>query len=152
MRSDFFRFFVLFWFVSFSITLPSCLESSEKTYGDIVGVLYVSNYDADTITVDIPSYPPIVGDKIPVRIYGIDTPEIRGRCAKERELAKKAKELVREILTKAKTISLKNVGKDKYFRIIATVVADDINLGELLIKKGLAVEYFGGRKTKDWCK
>jgi len=41
--------------------------------------------------------------------------------------------------------------RGKYFRILADVEADNINLADLLLKKGLAVPYNGGTKI-DWCK
>ena len=34
-------------------------HAGEKTYGDVVGIA-VSNYDGDTLTIDIPGMPPIM--------------------------------------------------------------------------------------------
>ncbi len=120
-------------------------------YGDIAGAVYVRNYDGDTITVDLPGIHPLFGDDITVRISGIDTPEVKGKCDQERLLAHNAQALVKARLAVAKTILLAEVGRDKYFRINARVVADGADLGALLISRGLAVAYDGGTKTHNWC-
>jgi len=57
--------------------------SFSKDYGDYQGAVYVSNYDGDTIKFDLPGLHPIIGKKINIRVNGIDTPEIRGKCEGE---------------------------------------------------------------------
>ncbi len=51
----------------------------------------------------------------------------------------------------AHSITLKNVERGKYFRIVATVEADGQDVSDLLIQEGLAVPYEGGTKGKNWC-
>ena len=58
---------------------------------------------------------------------------------------------MRELLTNAKTIDLLNVERGKYFRLVASVRIDGIDLSNLLLREGFAVEYDGGTKTKDGC-
>ncbi|WP_446010818.1 thermonuclease family protein [Candidatus Electrothrix sp.] len=111
----------------------------------------MKNYDGDTITVDIKGQHPLFGDDISVRVAGIDTPEIRGKCAQEKELAREAKKIVGDLLKNARTIRLKNVRRGKYFRIVADVYAGRKNVADVLVKKGLAVRYDGGTKTYNWC-
>lgn len=111
-----------------------------------------SIYDGDTFRVNIKEYSPIIGERIPIRINGIDTPEMRGKCVKEKTLAREAKQLTVSLLRTAKTIELKNIQRGKYFRIVADVYADNQNLAYILIKNKLAVKYDGGTKIKDWCK
>ncbi len=41
--------------------------------------------------------------------------------------------------------------RGKYFRIVARVQADGKDIGQSLIDRGMAVEYDGGKKTKEWC-
>ncbi len=86
-----------------------------------------------------------------MRLSGIDTPEKRGKCLKEKVLAIKARKRVRTLLSQAQTIVLKNVQRGKYFRIVAEVWADGVNVSEVLIQEGLAVVYDGETKVKDWC-
>jgi len=111
-----------------------------------------SIYDGDTFRVNINSYPPIIGHRMAIRVNGIDAPELRTKCSKEKNLAIKAKQLTVSILRGAKVIELKNIKRGKYFRIIADVYADGKSVGNALLKRGLAVSYDGGTKTKDWCK
>jgi len=129
----------------------------------IPNVTIVSCYDGDTYRVDLPrsafnddwAYD-LFGHNIPIRVEGIDTPEIRGQCQKERDLAKKARDLVRGLLSNAQTITLtiddnpKEV-RGKYFRIVGRLIADDVDISDLLIQRQLAVPYDGGTKGKDWC-
>lgn len=115
-------------------------------------VTYISNYDGDTITVDIPGAHPLFGYHISVRVLGVDTPEIKGKAPCERERAQEAKEAVANFLKSARQIDLVNVGKDKYFRILADVLADGRSLRDHLLSRKLAYPYDGGTKqTIDWC-
>ena len=94
---------------------------------------------------------PIIGNKISIRVNGIDTPDIRGKCEKESYDAKQAKEMVADILKDADQIVLRNMERGKYFRIAADVIVDGENLADILIETGVAVRYDGGKKTKNWC-
>ena len=94
---------------------------------------------------------PIIGNKISIRVNGIDTPDIRGKCEKEKYDAKQAQQMVADILKDAERINLKNMERGKYFRIVADVYADGENIADILIESGMAVRYDGGTKTKDWC-
>ncbi len=42
--------------------------------------------------------------------------------------------------------------RGKYFRIVGSLIADGVDVSELLIERQLAVLYDGGTKAKDWCK
>ncbi len=110
-----------------------------------------SIYDGDTFRANIQEYPEIMGYRIGIRVNGIDTPEMRGKCQKEKTLAKKAKQFSVEKLRGAKTIELRNMKRGKYFRIVADVYVDGKSLGGMLIDQELAVVYDGGHKAKDWC-
>ena len=134
-----------------SLYLYSNSFSLSSSFGSFKNVTFVKNYDGDTITVNIPYAPPIIGENIGVRVFGIDTPEIKGACPKEKQLAKDTKNYVKHILSKASYIDLEDVKRDKYFRILATVKTSEGDLAELLLDKGYAVEYDGGTKSKNWC-
>jgi len=41
--------------------------------------------------------------------------------------------------------------RGKYFRIVGRLIADGVDISDLLIQKQLAVPYDGGTKVKDWC-
>jgi len=128
----------------------------------IPNITIVSCYDADTCRVNLPrsafnddwAYE-LFGHNIPIRVEGIDAPEIRGQCQKEKDLAYEARDLVRGLLNNAQTITLiiddnpKEV-RGKYFRIVGPLIADGVDISELLIERHLAVLYDGGTKTMDW--
>ncbi|MEE8588103.1 MAG: thermonuclease family protein [Sulfurimonadaceae bacterium] len=124
---------------------------SNKNYGSVVVSEVTSIYDGDTFRANIQEYPEIMGYRIGIRVNGIDTPEMRGKCQKEKTLAKKAKQFSVEKLRGAKTIELRNMKRGKYFRIVADVYVDGKSLGGMLIDQELAVVYDGGHKAKDWC-
>jgi micrococcal nuclease len=131
------------------LTLPSCLLS--KSFGNYQGAIYVRNYDGDTITFDLPGLHPIIGEKISIRVNGIDTPEINGKCEKEKYGAQQAKNMVAGILKDSKKITLRNMERGKYFRIAADVIVDGESLAGMLVEAGMAISYSGGKKIFDWC-
>ena len=125
--------------------------SIAKSFGDYKGAVYIRNYDGDTITFNLPGLHPIIGKKINIRVNGIDTPEIRGKCEKETYNAQQAQQMVANILKDAEQITLKNMERGKYFRIAADVIVDGENLAHTLIEAGMAARYGGRRKTHKWC-
>lgn len=128
-------------------------NSCEHTANEFRCVKFIKNYDADTITVNIPNVHPFIGNKMSVRIFGVDAPEIKGANNCEKDASRTAKKLVENLLKNAKRIDLVNVKKDKYFRILADVVVDGRDVKGILLKNHLAYEYYGGTKEKkDWCK
>ncbi|HAT50611.1 MAG: thermonuclease family protein [Nitrospirae bacterium] len=132
-------------------SLEALSGEGRRTYGDLEGAIYLGNYDGDTLRFDIPGVHLLFGGNIPVRVRGVDTPEIRAKCPVEKRMALEARERVRQLLANAKRITLRETGRDKYFRIVARVEADGVDVGEMLIGAGLAVPYDGDRKTGGWC-
>jgi len=108
-------------------------------------------HDGDTLYLSIKEYPPIIGDHIGIRVLGVDTPEIRGKCDYEKDLAQQAKTFTTNAINNAKKIELKKLDRDKYFRILAELWIDDKNIADMLITNKLAYAYFGEAKTP-WCK
>ncbi|MDX9742806.1 MAG: thermonuclease family protein [Arcobacteraceae bacterium] len=123
----------------------------KQHFDNIIIDKVVSVYDGDTFKVNIELYPKIIGTNILIRVNGIDTPELKGKCSKENLLGKQAKYFTQYLLNKSKHIELKNTQRDKYFRIVADVYVDNKNIANELIENGLAVPYDGGTKTKNWC-
>ena len=108
---------------------------------DFTNVTYHRCYDGDTCTVTIPAVHPLFGEKIRVRIAGIDAPGMRGKCEDEKALAIKAREKVRSLMDKASRIDLRGVARGKYFRIVADIMVAGVSVGTLLIAEGLARSY-----------
>tara|TARA_B100001146_G_scaffold220864_1_gene230218 strand:+ start:180 stop:563 length:384 start_codon:yes stop_codon:yes gene_type:complete len=107
------------------------------------GVEYVRNYDGDTMTVNIPGVHPLFGNEIGIRVRGIDTLEIRIKYPFEKQKVKETKTLIEGILNRANKITLHDIEREKYFRIVASVIVDGQNLSDLLLAKKLAVPYDG---------
>ena len=137
--------------VELTIRDATAMRPPEETTNAFLKVVYRSCYDGDTCRFDLPGIHPLFGENIPVRLAGVDTPEIRGRCAKEKRLALDARDRVRKLLADAQRIDLRDVARGKYFRIVARIEVDGIDLAEFLIDRDLAVRYDGGTKEKDWC-
>lgn len=126
--------------VFFLITTLSLYAEDIKNFS-VLKVL-----DGDTIVINIPNVPNVFGKEISVRIKGIDTPEKRTKNPREKELAFKAKARLGSLM-KGK-IELKNVDRDKYFRLLADVYVDGQSVAETLIREGHARPYDGGKKEK----
>jgi endonuclease YncB( thermonuclease family) len=107
------------------------------------GVEYVRNYDGDTMTVNIPGVHPLFGNEIGIRVRGIDTLEIRVKYPFEKQKVKETKTLIEGILNHANKITLHDIEREKYFRIVASVIVDGQNLSDLLLAKKLVVPYDG---------
>lgn len=125
--------------------------------------------DGDTIETRLTLPAPL--NVVSIRLYGVDTPEIPAEsypttgklgtagCIKEAEAGLAAKRLVEDLIkNNGNMIKLKSFGWDKYggridgdAYVIDLVTGKEVYLAGELIKAGLAVEYFGGTKTKDWC-
>lgn len=110
-------------------------------YGNVNCTLkYV--YDGDTFKVDIPEWPDIIGKSISIRIYGINAPELKNKDESIKEQARQAKMRLVTLLKGGK-IELREIRRDKYFRILAKVYVNNIDIGKTLIEEGLAKEYYG---------
>ena len=124
---------------------------AKQSYPRITVSSVLSVYDGDTIKVNIDNYPAIIGKAISIRIRGIDAPEIRGKCTSEKIKAKLARDSLRAILASGEVIELHNVERGKYFRIVANVIVDGVDVAELMIEKQLAREYDSKLKRLSWC-
>ena len=90
-----------------------------------------------------------------VRFLGINTPESRTRDLEEKARGLAAKDRVKQLLEGANTIELNSHGVGKYGRSLGELSIDIVdgkqnltlvNINELLIKEGHAVEYHGGKR------
>ena len=137
-------------FLVIALCLGAFIVQAATAYGTVTVSKVISVYDGDTFRVNIDSLHPLVGKNIPIRLKGVDTPEIQGKCQYERDLALKARDFVRSKLANAKEIRLQELQRGKYFRIIADVIVDGISLEKELLENELAYKYSGGKKSS-WC-
>ena len=134
--------------------------------GIITQAKVVSVYDGDTCRVAF--YYPLDSDEIIMfsgRLAGIDTPEIRTKNFKEKELAIKAKNRLIELVTENeksnekgnnKLIYIKCMKNDKYGRPMIFLFQEEQendsgytlenSINDILVKEKLAKYYNGGRK------
>jgi len=111
-------------------------------------------YDGDTITIasKLP-YPESLLYRFQVRLLGIDSPEIKGKTIEEKNAAKISQKALESMILQ-KIVYLKNIGTEKYGRILADVYIDDpenpknqLHLNKWMLDNKYAIPYFG--KTKD---
>lgn len=84
-----------------------------------------------------------------IRVRGVDTPEIKGKCESEKAAAIKARDFVQSLGTH---VTLSDIAPDKYGqRYDATVtLPDGRNLADVIIETGLGRPY-NGDKRAGWC-
>lgn len=120
--------------------------------------LYVVNvvkvYDGDSVTVSVKVWDGLTAVDN-VRLIGIDTPEIRGKCPQEKAKAIEARDTLKFLVsgetTYLRAIPTKGPATGKYGRILGTLYTSEmININELMVKRGLARVYTSG-KRKGWC-
>jgi len=138
------------WIKIIFFSLNSLLIPTTFAYEDVKISKVMSVYDGDTIRVNIDSFPDIIGKNIRIRLKGIDTPEIKGKCQKEIDLAIMARDYLRNAINQSSHIELKNIERGKYFRIVGELYIDGENISKGLLKEKLAYIYHGGKK-RSWC-
>lgn len=72
-----------------------------------------------------------------LRLYGINTPEMKGASKAE---GAKSKARLKE-LVEGKDVVIESRVYDKYGRTVATVFLGDVNVNDLMVREGLAVPY-----------
>ena len=113
-------------------------------------VLYI--YDGDTFTAQIFSWPQH-SIEARVRLRGIDTPEIRGKCASEKTKAQQAKETLAQIIPEGSMVMLYHVELGTYAgRIIADVITENgDDVSEIMLEQTYARPYTTREGRKSWC-
>lgn len=107
-------------------------------------------YDGDTVTVRAHIWPDHVL-KISVRLEGIDTPEIRGRCQAEEDAAVQARDFVANIAEQENNVLwVRDVQLGKYAgRVLGKLQTRmGADVGTMLINNGLAVPYEQRREQR----
>lgn len=127
-----------------------------EPYGVPVVSAVRSVYDGDTFRVDVEGWPRIIGSNIPIRLRDWDTPELRSRCdtlelrVQEKALGHRARDFTARALAGASTITLHDVGRGSFFRVVADVHLDGEPLANKLIEANLAIPEESGSDT--WCR
>ena len=120
----------LSYFVLLFLSLNNLLFMKSLESNDFIKVKIISCYDGDTCTSS-------KGEKI--RLACIDTPEIKGNKV-NLEKALFARDYLNSKV-EGKFIKLKRITTDRYNRTVGELYVENINIQELLYKKGLAKIY-----------
>ena len=115
---------------------------------EIKDFIIIKVIDGDTFIIYIPNIPDVFGKNIAVRIRGIDTPELNDKREEIRKISIQAKEELERLLYSGNKIILYDLGRDKYFRLLASVKVGNIDVAEYMINRSLAKSYNGGAKLK----
>ena len=106
-------------------------QTQDKLYPDVKVSRLLRVIDGDTFACDIDEHSAIAGKNISIRLRGINTPELRSRNPEESKSANLEKQRLSDLLNNARIIELRNIDRDKYFRIDADVYIN----GEPLLPK-----------------
>jgi len=131
----------------YGLSEPVAYLKTEKTYPGTYEVIVVNVYDGDTLTVEIPVFPSIIGENIGIRLDGIDTPEMTDKRLDIKAKAIAAKQFVKDQVNAAEKVEITDLKRDKYFRIDARILIDGKDLNQMLLQEGLAKPYDGGTKS-----
>lgn len=138
----------------FIFIIPVVLLAQVDTAQTLVVDTVLKVYDGDTFYANLANLSPIFGKNIGIRLKGIDTPEMSGGDSCNTVLAKAAKAyLEKRLRTACIRIVLRNLERDKYFRLDADVYINGVCINQEMIAKGYAKAYTGeGPKPKYTCK
>ena len=113
--------------------------------------------DGDTVDVTIDLGFSILY-KTRVRLYGINTPEVRTKDLEEKKRGQAASQRLSEIIDEAEfsghQLVLESTEKDKYGRYLGIIYilkqspaqTDYVNINKQLVTEGHAVPYYGGKR------
>ena len=108
----------------------------------------VAVHDGDSFTVELPGLPAALARR-GVRLAGIDTPELRGKCEGEKAAARAARDALAGLLAAGEP-RICPLGWEKYGRVLATVTVGDVDVAAALIAGGHARPYDGDARL-GWC-
>lgn len=131
------KFLSLFVLVLAAIYWLSELEPPQSIVSSDIRVI-----DGDTIDVGGERY----------RLVGFDTPETyRSKCDSEKQRGDRATARLRALIASATEITLDvQQNRDKYGRGLGMLAINGEDVGDILVREGLARRYNGGQR-QSWC-
>ena len=109
----------------------SAMAQNARDYGSVAAVV-VRVCDGDTVVVDIPEYPDVIGKGIRVRLAGVDAPEQRDKAPDVRLAARQAREAMAALLPPGTAVTLSGLQRDKYFRLDAAIAVGGRDVAQAL--------------------
>ncbi len=136
--------------VGIPVGVPAASAAAREILAGPVPARVVEIVDGDTIVVRARIW---LGHEVEtrVRLAGIDAPELKGKCPRERSLARAARAFLAARLDGAPVL-LRDVRYGKFAgRVLARLeTAADGDIGKALLAAGLARPY-EGRRRLSWC-
>lgn len=104
----------------------------------------VQVYDGDTCTIAM--WIGFQRYSFKLRLFGIDTPELRTKNASEKEAGYKAKDYLCSLILGKKVKIVFADKEEKFGRLLGTIFLGSKNINQMMISSGHAKEYLGGKK------
>lgn len=109
----------------------------------------IRTIDGDTVEVQVDFLPIELGNKLHIRIWGIDTPEkgFRAHSEHEQQMGLAATEFTKHAIDNAKQIKINVIMWDKFGgRVLGDLIIDGQSLRQMLLDNKLGREYYGDKK------
>jgi hypothetical protein len=123
------------WGVSLQSASVEAPFETPQTYGSAEVSRLIEMDSTCTLLCDIESFPPVVGQAIPVHLEGVEVP-VGG--AVNREVAAFLQQVLTPETQEPPSIVLKNIRRGITFSLVADVEVDGKDLAQMLVDKGLA--------------
>jgi endonuclease YncB( thermonuclease family) len=123
-----------FWFALMAVFVALAIAPVRAAFGEAALTGKAETLDGDTLT--------IAG--VPIRLVGIDAPELRQECEDGRGVAYACGAAAARALAgmvKGRTVECAFVGKDDYGRVLGVCRAGEINLNAEMVARGLALAF-----------
>jgi endonuclease YncB( thermonuclease family) len=133
----------------------TALTAAPPAHAEVVDGNRILIIDGDTVA--LPCAVPARGCAEKIRFIDIDAPETyRPNCENERAVGLRAKARVADLLRGATVYVERSGRKDRYGRTLANLATAEGDVGTVLIREGLAVQYRPGAAAKadriaNWC-
>ena len=122
-------------------------ENTKPFVPNIKYAKVIKVYDGDTITVAARIHPLICEYyRFSVRLAHIDCPELKTKDEYEKDLAKKAKNKLEDLILN-QYIELNVLTTDKYGRLLAEIKYNNKSINDWMLKNKMAVSYDGKKKS-----
>jgi micrococcal nuclease len=129
---------------------PAASAEAAKSFKGPVEATVIEIIDGDTFLAEAHVWPGH-SVRVNIRVRGIDAPEMKSRCERERLAALHAREVLAELLGTG-AVSISNIGGAKYYgRVLADVATPDGSaVSEIMLARDIVRPYRGG-KRRSWC-
>ena len=126
-------------FIAAILILAGCTGSALSHPSGLEVLEVTKVHDGDTFKVNLNCNVDVFCKDISIRPTNYDAFEIRDDLNKLDAIA--AREQLKDLLTNAQRVELRNVKRGKYFRLVADVYIDNINLSNIMLDTGLVKPY-----------